>query len=155
MTTRDSLRALVTAALVVSAATGAAAMAQTADPAQSQSQSQPADTPSMSRQERRQAPESQHAHPRQPDGGMMGGHMMGGHMMGGHMRGASGMGPMGGGHGGGDSMMGHRMMGGCPMMSALPPGNEKLAMRMHGEIMVAIGNILIKNADNIQPKPAN
>ena len=50
-------------------------------------------------------------------------------------------------------MMGRHMMGGCPIAHALPPGNEKLAMRMHGEIMVAIGNILIKNADNIQTKP--
>jgi hypothetical protein len=66
---------------------------------------------------------------------MGGAHGRGGHTMGGHM----------GGH----------MMGGCPMASALPPGNEQLAMRMHGEIMVAIGNILIKNADNIQLKPSN
>jgi hypothetical protein len=64
-------------------------------------------------------------------------HHAGGHMMGPHMGG----------------MMG--MMGGCPIAAALPPGNEKLAMRMHGEIMVAIGNILIKNADNIQSKPSN
>jgi hypothetical protein len=63
-------------------------------------------------------------------GGEMGGHMMGGHMMGGRMA-------------------------GCPLVGALPPGNEKLAMRMHGEIMVAIGNILIKNADNIQARPSN
>ena len=69
---------------------------------------------------------------REAGGPMMGGQMMGGrHMMGGHM------------------------MDGCPIANALPPGNEKLAMRMHGEIMVAIGNILIKNADNIQSKPSN
>jgi len=77
----------------------------------------------------------------------------------GGMRGAPGMGPMAGGPGGREQMMGGPMMGGhmggCPLAAALPPGNEKLAMRMHGEIMVAIGNILIKNADNIQARPSN
>ncbi|MBA3479184.1 MAG: hypothetical protein H0T52_12430 [Lautropia sp.] len=52
-------------------------------------------------------------------------------------------------------MMGGHMMGACPMMGMLPPGNEKLCMRMHGEITVAIGNILMKHADSIQAKPAN
>lgn len=41
------------------------------------------------------------------------------------------------------------------MMGMLPAGNEKLSMRMHGEIMVAIGNIMMKHADSIQAKPAN
>ena len=79
-------------------------------------------------------------------------------MMGGGMGGM-----MGGGMGGrmphdresGGQMMGGHMIGGCPVAHALPPGNEKLAMRMCGEIMVAIGNILIKNADNIQTRLAN
>ena len=52
-------------------------------------------------------------------------------------------------------MMGSGMMGGCPMMGHLPPGNEKLGMRMHGEMMVAIGNILIKHADSIKSQPSN
>ena len=55
----------------------------------------------------------------------------------------------------GGGMTGGGMMGGCPMMSHLPPGNEKLAMQIHGEIMVAIGNILIKHADNLQARPSN
>ncbi|CAJ0682996.1 MAG: hypothetical protein ACRYGJ_30380 [Janthinobacterium lividum] len=51
-------------------------------------------------------------------------------------------------------MMGHMMdggmMGGCPMMGQLPPGNEKLSMQMHGEMMQAMGEILRKYADKIQ-----
>ena len=73
--------------------------------------------------------------------------------MGGGMMGACPM--MGGGMMGGSSMTRGGMMGGSPMMSHLPAGNEKLAMRIHGEMMVAIGNILIKNADSVQSKPAN
>ena len=51
-------------------------------------------------------------------------------------------------------MMGHMMdggmMGGCPMMGQLPPGNERLSMQMHGEMMQAMGEILRKYADKIQ-----
>ncbi|GCB06494.1 hypothetical protein [Ralstonia sp. SET104] len=49
-----------------------------------------------------------------------------------------------------DHMMGDGMMGGCPMMGQLPPGNEKLSMQMHGEMMQAMGEILRKYADKIQ-----
>ncbi|HVB79439.1 MAG TPA: hypothetical protein VNE82_05735 [Candidatus Binataceae bacterium] len=83
----------------------------------------------------------------QPAQGMPG---VSGSMMG--NRGGSGtMGPMGGGMMG---MMGGGMMGGCPAMAQLPPGNEKLAMRMRGEMMQAMGAILIKYADKIEPHPA-
>ncbi|ANN69804.1 hypothetical protein [Bordetella bronchialis] len=58
--------------------------------------------------------------------------------------------------------MGRQAMGpgmqGCPMgamgMAALPPGNEKIAMQMHGEMMKAMGEILIKYADKIEPAPS-
>ena len=65
-----------------------------------------------------------------------------------------GRGMMGGGMMGG-GMMGGGMMGGCPMMGHLTRGNEKLSMRIHGEMMVAIGNILIKHADSIQSRASN
>lgn len=55
-------------------------------------------------------------------------------------------------------MMGHMMdggmMGACPMMGQLPPGNEKLSMQMHGEMMQAMGEILRKYADKIQTPPS-
>lgn len=59
----------------------------------------------------------------------------------------------------GDGMMGKGMMGkgimsNCPMMGQLPPGNEKLAMQMHGEMMKAMGDIMLKYADKIQTPPA-
>jgi hypothetical protein len=73
-------------------------------------------------------------------------------------------GMMGGGEPG--MMMGpgqHGMMMGCPMMSAggspmmmgrgtmpaLPPGNEKLQMQMHAEIMQKVGEIIAKYADKL------
>jgi hypothetical protein len=75
------------------------------------------------------------------------------------------MGNMGGdgmmGHGMmGHAMMGHGMMGGmmgmmsggCPMMGRFPAGDQALAMRMHGEMMEAMGKILVKYADKIQPQ---
>lgn len=46
------------------------------------------------------------------------------------------------------------MMGSCPMMGQLPPGNEKLAIQMHGEMMKAMGDIMLKYADRIQTQPA-
>jgi hypothetical protein len=63
---------------------------------------------------------------------------------------------------GGNGMMGGGMMGGmmnmmgggCPMMSRLPAGNEALAMRMHGEMMEAMGKILVKYADKLPSQPA-
>ena len=62
-------------------------------------------------------------------------------------------------HDRGSSMMGGGMMGGemmrnCPMMGQLPPGNEKLAMQMHGEMMKAMGDIMLKYADKIQAPAA-
>ena len=77
---------------------------------------------------------------------MMGGGMMGMHGGGmGHdhgMRGGGMMGMMDGG------MMG--MMSGCPMMMGAGL-DRKTAMRMHGEMMRAIGDILVKYADKMEP----
>lgn len=51
--------------------------------------------------------------------------------------------------------MGAGMMKTCPMMMHhLPPGNEKLEMQMHGEMMKAMGDIMLKYADQIQPQPS-
>ncbi|WP_454754849.1 hypothetical protein [Cupriavidus basilensis] len=53
-----------------------------------------------------------------------------------------------------DHMMGGGgMMGSCPMMG-LPPGNEKLSMQMHAEMMQAMGEIMRKYADKIQTPPS-
>jgi len=57
-------------------------------------------------------------------------------------------------HDRGSSMMGGEMMRNCPMMGQLPPGNEKLAMQMHGEMMKAMGDIMLKYADKIQAPAA-
>ncbi|HET7634203.1 MAG TPA: hypothetical protein VFK51_05700 [Burkholderiales bacterium] len=73
--------------------------------------------------------------------GNMGNGMMGNGMMG---NGMMGRGMMGG-------MMG-MMGGGCPMMGRFPTGDEALAMRMHGEMMEAMGKILVKYADKIKPQ---
>lgn len=65
----------------------------------------------------------------------------------------------------GEGPMGRQFMGGpgmqgCPMggmgmgMAALPPGNEKVAMQMHGEMMKAMGEILLKYADRLETAPA-
>jgi len=51
-------------------------------------------------------------------------------------------------------MMGKGMMSNCPMTGQLPPGNEKLAMQMHGEMVTAMGDIMLKYADKIQTPPA-
>lgn len=53
------------------------------------------------------------------------------------------MGMMGGG------MMGGGMMNHGQMMSDLPPGNEKLNLQMHAEMMQAMGAIMQKYADKI------
>jgi hypothetical protein len=65
-----------------------------------------------------------------------------------------GRGMMGGGMMGG-GMMGGGMMGGCPMggphaMLQLPPGNEKLQLQMHAEMMQRMGEILAKYAAQLQ-----
>jgi hypothetical protein len=54
----------------------------------------------------------------------------------------------------GKGMTGKGMMSNCPMMGQLPPGNEKLAMQMHGDMMKAMGDIMLKYADKIQTPPA-
>jgi hypothetical protein len=83
--------------------------------------------------------------------GMMGGGMMGG----GTGPGMMGPGMMGGGMMGG-GMMGRGMMGGCPMggaphaMPQLPPGNEKLQLQMHAEMMQHMGAILAKYAAQLK-----
>jgi len=165
MSTFARSRFLVLAALLTA---GTMAMAQTPGPSPAPSPSESASPSSMPSSPdamgmQRPGGPGQYApgqyHPERDGRGMMGGNMSGNmsgmvgpermpadrgrddQMMGGPMRG----GPM---------MMGGQMMGGCPFAGRLPPGNEKLAMRMHGEIMVAIGNILIENADNIQAPPA-
>ena len=129
-------------------ATGAGAMAQSGE--QSAGKATPAPGMGM------QAPGARGPMGEHHGQGPTSGHMMEGNMMG---RGMMGGGTMGGGMMGSGMMSGRmtggHMMGACPMMGMLPPGNEKLSMRMHGEIMVAIGNILMKHADSIQAKPAN
>lgn len=63
----------------------------------------------------------------------------------------SGMGHMmRGGMGGmmGGGMMG--MMGGCPMMGAGSGPNAKVMMQMHGEMMRAMGDIMVKYADKLE-----
>lgn len=60
-----------------------------------------------------------------------------------NMMGGMGMGGMGGG-----------MMGSCPMMGGDMGMDPKSAMRMHGEMMKAMGDIMLKYADRIQTPPA-
>lgn len=43
-----------------------------------------------------------------------------------------------------------RMMGSCPMMSAASGANGKVMMQMHGEMMRAMGDIMIKYADKLE-----
>ena len=102
------------------------------------------------------SPAPQHAMPdrdRQA-GGMQGSRMMGGMQGGGMQRG----GMMGGMQGGG--MMGGMggmmdMVNGCSQMMSggamphLPPGNEKLQLKMQAEIMQKTGEILSRYADQI------
>ncbi|MDE2358688.1 MAG: hypothetical protein KGL70_04820 [Betaproteobacteria bacterium] len=68
-------------------------------------------------------------------GGMMGGGMMGGGMMGGGMM---GMEPHCGTVGTGSTI------------PQLPPGNEKLQLKMQGEMMQKMGEILVRYADQIE-----
>jgi hypothetical protein len=76
-------------------------------------------------------------------GGMMGPGMMGqGGMMGPGMMGMMGCPMMSGG------MMGHGGM--RHAMPMLPPGNEKLQLQMHAEIMQKVGEIVAKYAAQIK-----
>ncbi|CAM5378605.1 hypothetical protein [Eoetvoesiella caeni] len=45
-------------------------------------------------------------------------------------------------------MMG--MMGSCPMMGAAGGANSKVMMQMHGEMMRAMGDIMMKYADKLE-----
>lgn len=49
-------------------------------------------------------------------------------------------------------MMG--MMGGCPMMDLASGPNGKIMMQMHGEMMRAMGDIIMKYADKLQAPPS-
>lgn len=76
-------------------------------------------------------------------GGMMGGGMMGGGMMGGGMMGMMEMMERCGRMQAGGAM-------GAGMMPQLPPGNEKLELQMHAEIMQRVGEVLSKYAAKVQ-----
>ncbi len=47
-------------------------------------------------------------------------------------------------------MMGGGMMGSCPMLGAASGTNSKVMMQMHGEMMRAMGDIMIKYADKFE-----
>ena len=64
-----------------------------------------------------------------------------GHMMRGGMGGMMGGGMMG-------------MMGGCPMMGSGSGPNGKVMMQMHGEMMRAMGDIMVKYADKLEVQPS-
>ncbi|NGM88478.1 hypothetical protein G5B35_14280 [Parapusillimonas sp. SGNA-6] len=53
---------------------------------------------------------------------------------------------MGGGMMGGGMM---NMMNSCPMMQAASGADRKMMMQMHGEMMRAMGDIMIKYADKL------
>jgi hypothetical protein len=75
-----------------------------------------------------------------------------------HERGMMGGGMMHGGMTHGGMMDGGMMsmMGGCPMMSAANGSNEKVMMQMHGEMMRAMGDIMMKYADKLEaPAPSD
>ncbi|NPT58055.1 hypothetical protein [Paraburkholderia elongata] len=59
------------------------------------------------------------------------------------MMGGMGMGGMGGG-----------TMGSCPMMGGDMGMNPKTAMRMHGEMMKAMGDIMLKYSDQAGASPS-
>ena len=97
------------------------------------------------------SPAPQHAMPdrdRQA-GGMQGGGMMGGMQGGGMMGGMQGGGMMGGMGGMMDMMNGCSQMMSGGAMPHLPPGNEKLQLKMQAEIMQKTGEILSRYADQI------
>ena len=60
-----------------------------------------------------------------------------------HSSSMMGMGGMGGG-----------MMGNCPMMGGNTGMDPKTAMRMHGEMMRAMGDIMLKYADQAGTAPS-
>lgn len=60
-----------------------------------------------------------------------------------NMMGGMGMGGMGGG-----------MMGSCPMMGGNMSMDPKTAMRMHGEMMKAMGDIMLKYSDQVGTSPS-
>jgi hypothetical protein len=60
-----------------------------------------------------------------------------------HSSSMMGMGGMGGG-----------MMGGCPMMGGNMDMDPKTAMRMHGEMMRAMGDIMLKYSDQVGTAPS-
>ncbi|MFL9944340.1 hypothetical protein [Paraburkholderia graminis] len=47
------------------------------------------------------------------------------------------------------------MMGSCPMMGASAGMDPKTAMRMHGEMMRAMGDIMLKYSDQAGTVPSN
>ncbi|RKF35715.1 hypothetical protein [Paraburkholderia fungorum] len=66
-----------------------------------------------------------------------------------HAKGGSGMdGMMGRGGRGGD------MMGTCPMMGAGSGVDPKTSMEMQGEMMKAMGDIMLKYADRLETSPS-
>lgn len=75
------------------------------------------------------------------------------HMMGQDQGRGQGMGMMGHGRGMGHGMMG--MMGNCPMMGMGGGLNGKAMMQMHGEMMRAMGDIMIKYADKFETPDAS
>jgi hypothetical protein len=89
----------------------------------------------------------QHEQGTPPAGGPQG---MGGIGMGPGMMGGQGMGGMMG-----CPMMSGRAMGGGMMggsMPHLPPGNEKLELQMHADMMKAMGDIMAKYAARLPEK---
>jgi len=53
------------------------------------------------------------------------------------------------------SMMGMGgMMGGCPMMGGTAGMDPKTAMKMHGEMMRAMGDIMLKYSDQAAAAPS-
>ncbi|SAL62400.1 hypothetical protein AWB68_03290 [Caballeronia choica] len=56
-------------------------------------------------------------------------------------------------HGSSMMGMGGSMMGSCPMMSSNMGLDPKTAMRMHGEMMKAMGDIMLKYADQARTAP--
>ncbi|WP_269495730.1 hypothetical protein [Castellaniella sp. S9] len=47
-------------------------------------------------------------------------------------------------------MMSGDMMSSCPMMGAASGANSKVTMQMHGEMMRAMGDIMIKYAEKLE-----
>ncbi|AJZ56604.1 hypothetical protein OI25_7725 [Paraburkholderia fungorum] len=69
-----------------------------------------------------------------------------------HGKGASGMGGMGGMMGQGAK--GGDMMGACPMMGGASHLDPKTSMQMQGEMMKAMGDIMLKYADRLDTSPS-